>query len=70
MLPFWFVVLKLFEKKIFSQFYTDLSKKSKSIKAVYIYIYIYIWKVSLRTLRKRYYSLRYDFLFRGYSGLK
>ena len=33
--PSWVMVCKL-PKKVFSQFCTDLSKKSKSVKAIYI----------------------------------
>ena len=48
----WAMVLKLSKKVHLLQIYADLSKKSKSIKA--IYICIYIWKVSLCTFKKWY----------------
>ena len=37
MFPSWVMVLQLSKKVNFLQFYADLNKKSKSIKAVYIY---------------------------------
>ena len=37
MFPSWVMVLHLSKKVNFLQFYADLSKKSKSIKAIYIY---------------------------------
>ena len=37
MFPSWVTVVKLFKKHIFLQFCADLSKKSKSIKAIYLY---------------------------------
>ena len=37
MFPSWVMVLKLSKKVHFLQFCADLSKKSKSIKAIYIY---------------------------------
>ena len=37
MLPSRVMVLKLSKKVYFLRFYADLSKKSKSIKAIYIY---------------------------------
>ena len=37
MFPSWVMVLKLSKKVHFLQFCADLSKKSKSVKAIYIY---------------------------------
>ena len=37
MFPSWVMVCKLFKKVHFLQFCADLSKKSKSVKAIYIY---------------------------------
>ena len=37
MFPSWVMVRKLSKKVYFLQFYADLSKKSKSVKAIYIY---------------------------------
>ena len=37
MFPSWVMVLKLSKKVYFLQFCADLSKKSKSVKAIYIY---------------------------------
>ena len=37
MFPSWVVVFKLSKKVYFLQFCADLTKKSKSIKAIYIY---------------------------------
>ena len=37
MFPSWVMVRKLSKKVHFLKFYADLSKKSKSVKAVYIY---------------------------------
>ena len=37
MFPSRFMVLKLSKKNAFLEFFADLSKKSKSIKAIYIY---------------------------------
>ena len=37
MFPSWVMVLKLFKKVHFLQSFADLSKKSKSIKAIYLY---------------------------------
>ena len=37
MFPSWVMVLQLSKKVNFLQFYADLNKKSKSIKAIYIY---------------------------------
>ena len=65
MFPSWVVVLKLFKKVYFLQFRADLSKKSKSIKAVYICI----WKVSLRTFRKWFFFLYYG-TFLGVLGFE
>ena len=35
--PFWVMIFKLFKKEHFLQFCADISKKSKSVKAIYIY---------------------------------
>ena len=39
MFPVWVMVLKLSKKVHFLQFCADLSKNSKSIKAIYIYAF-------------------------------
>ena len=36
--PSWVVVRRLSKKVYFSQFFADLSKKFKSVKAIYIYV--------------------------------
>ena len=38
MLVSWFMVLKLSKKVDFFEFFADLRKKSRSIKAIYIYV--------------------------------
>ena len=38
MFPFWVIILKLSKTVHFLQFCADLSKKPKSIKAIYIYV--------------------------------
>ena len=37
LVPFWVMVLKLSKKVLFLLFCSDLSKKSKSVKAIYLY---------------------------------
>ena len=60
MFPSWVMVLKLSKKVHFLQFCADLSKKSKSVKA----IYIYVTETSRYTLSENgivYYAMTYCF---------